>query len=645
MEITPSAFKPVSDFIESNRREQMSPVARLIDLILSFTGLRPTSSQHSESLAKELAAPLYRAMTDGSDEIIVLTDGIVLSVCPAKKTAVLRSPHRTDVCIPYHILITACLNSHPLTIQADAFNPPGLISYQKASPEEETEQFLQDHRRGFNNRTTVNYCAGNNGKSYHLTGDSLSLLADALADRKEKQGAYFTESNAGSLSFQYMNEEYCLDKTDIYHIVSVCNQGFLSALTNNVVIGIRNAGGTVHVTDNITALSILDAAGVSDELTAQLISRTSLPRESPVSHTLRGDNITSVWSDVSLPVYDPFRDEWEYMTCDVTLSHFSDGQARMSVNVNSLTAEDLKNISAQSICPPLINDKAPFRLATEINRLYPCVKEGALDKINRIIIFGDSLSDSDGRMLKKSHHLLPSRHQYYEGRFTNGFVWNEFLSSPSFLNKKVINYAEGGSTSARYSWFNIIGDFVSDLDKQIKLYPPSDNDLVICMLGANDYLTLHKSNIINVVEQQANQLEKLLKRNVGNVLVPGLPDLSGTPYAGQHHNTVLMNDITTTHNALLKSKAEALQNRYPEQKISYFDTYSAFETIRKTADEVGYDTTHPFNEHGYIHIPGERDPVINIAPGYIYNDMLHPTQEVHQCFAAILGNFIINNFN
>ncbi|HHZ8503220.1 TPA: hypothetical protein ACWL6U_000659 [Morganella morganii] len=162
----------------------------------------------------------------------------------------------------------------------------------------------------------------------------MSLLAKALADRKEKQGAYFTESNAGSLSFQYMDEEHYLDKTDIYHIASVCNQGVLSALTNNVVIGIRNAGGTVHVTDNITALSILDAAGVSDVLTAQLISRTSLPRESPVSHTLKGNDITSAWSGVSLPVYEPVRRGWEYMTCDVTLSHFRDGQARISVNVN-----------------------------------------------------------------------------------------------------------------------------------------------------------------------------------------------------------------------------------------------------------------------------------------------------------------------
>lgn len=650
MEITLSAFKPVSDLIESNKREQMSPVARLIDLILSFIGLRPTSSENSESLARELAMPLYRAIMDGSEASIALMGGITLSVDPSQKTAILSSPYGTETYIPYHILITACLNLHPLNlhplnIQTEEFISPTLISYQKASPEEEIEQFLKDQPRGFNNRTTVDYCAENSREPQHLNGDSLSILANALADRKEKQGAYFTEGNVSSLPFQYMDEICCLDDTDIYRIASVCNQGFISAVTNNVVIGIRNASKTVHVMDNITAQSIFDAANIPDVFTAQLMSRTSLPREALVSHTLRGDDITSTWSDVGLPVFDLVRREWEYMKCDVTLSHFRGGKAWMSVNFNPLAGEHMKNTFAQSILPSLINDKAPFRLPTEINMLYPCVGDASLEKINRIIVFGDSLSDSDGRMLKKSHHLLPSRNQYYEGRFTNGFVWSEFLSSPSFLDKKTINFAEGGSTSASYSCFNITGDFLSDLDKQIKLYSPSDKDLAICILGANDYLTLHKNNILKVVEKQADQLERILYHNVGNVLVLGLPDLSDTPYASQHHNKGLMKDITIAHNALLKSKVEALQCLYSEQKISYFDTYSAFETIRKIARKIGYDTTHPFNEHGYIHIPGEQDPVINIDPEYIYNDMVHPTQEVHQCFATILGNFIINNFN
>lgn len=48
-----------------------------------------------------------------------------------------------------------------------------------------------------------------------------------------------------------------------------------------------------------------------------------------------------------------------------------------------------------------------------------------------------------GRMFEKTHHLLPSYGQYFDGRFTNGFTWTEFLSSPQFLSKEMLNFAEG----------------------------------------------------------------------------------------------------------------------------------------------------------------------------------------------------------
>lgn len=177
----------------------------------------------------------------------------------------------------------------------------------------------------------------------------------------------------------------------------------------------------------------------------------------------------------------------------------------MMLNVNG---NQLPPLPARSVASPLINDRAPFRLAEEIQKLYPRVTNVSLDKIDRLIVFGDSLSDSRGRMFKKTHHIFPSYSQYYDGRFTNGLVWSEFLSSPSFLKKEILNFSEGGSTSASYSCCNLVGDFLLSLDSQIKSYSPSDKDLTIFLLGANDYITLHKNNVLKVVEQQVNDIEK-----------------------------------------------------------------------------------------------------------------------------------------
>ncbi|ECS5088413.1 pathogenicity island 2 effector protein SseJ, partial [Salmonella enterica subsp. arizonae serovar 18:z4,z23:-] len=47
----------------------------------------------------------------------------------------------------------------------------------------------------------------------------------------------------------------------------------------------------------------------------------------------------------------------------------------------------------------------------------------------------------------------------------------------------------------------------------------------------------------------------------------------------------------------------------------------------------------------YVHIPGTKDPLLDICPRYIFNDCVHPTQEVHLCFATIIENFIVNHYS
>lgn len=286
-----------------------------------------------------------------------------------------------------------------------------------------------------------------------------------------------------------------------------------------------------------------------------------------------------------------------------------------------------------------------FRLAKFIDKLYPHSSTATLDNIDRLVIFGDSLSDSNGRMFEKSLHILPSYNQYYGGRFTNGFVWGEYLSSPAFLNKKMVNFAEGGSTSASYSPFNLRSNFLSNIDSQMKHYQPSSRDLTIFFAGANDYIVLHEHDIVRVVENQIDGVEKLLSGGVKNVLVMGMPDISLTPDSEHSGHKRQYKDISIAHNVLLQKNIDELKEKYPEAKIYFFDTSAALNEIIAIASEIGYDTSHSYTTHGYIHIPTETDPALNISPEYLYNDGVHPTQEVHQTFATMLNNFIINKYS
>lgn len=285
-----------------------------------------------------------------------------------------------------------------------------------------------------------------------------------------------------------------------------------------------------------------------------------------------------------------------------------------------------------------------FRLAAAIDSLYPRPVSSGLDGFDRFVIFGDSLSDSEGRMFEKTHHIFPSYNQYYDGRFTNGFVWGEYLSSPAFLNKELVNFAEGGSTSASYSRFNLLGDFLSNIETQIKSYQPSERDMTLFFAGANDYITLHKDNIIHVVEKQIDDITKLLDGGVNHALVMGMPDISLTPDSKYSEDKRKYKDITIAHNELLQQNVEELKEKYPDKKIFFFDTTSALKKIIKVADDIGYDTRHSYTKHGYIHNPVGSDPELNIAPAYLYNDGVHPTQEVHHAFATLLTNFISHNY-
>lgn len=357
-----------------------------------------------------------------------------------------------------------------------------------------------------------------------------------------------------------------------------------------------------------------------------------------IKEVINGNDIIS-HKNKSPEKIDLFKNQSDIGQIDLT-EKFKRTIKDFQINSNGVTNK-YNLVSEKSNIPA--EDKS-FRLAKAIDKLFPHPNV-SLDNIDRLVIFGDSLSDSDGRMFEKSLHILPSYNQYYEGRFTNGFVWGEYLSSPAFLNKKMINFAEGGSTSASYSPFNLRSNFLSNLDSQIKNYQPSSKDLAIFFAGANDYISLHKNNILKVVENQIDDVEKLLTNGARNVLVMGLPDISLTPESERSGNKREYKDISIAHNFLLQKNIDELKEKYPEAKIFFFDTSVALNKIITIAREIGYDTTHSYTTHGYIHMPMETDPALNISPEYIYNDGVHPTQEIHHTFATMLNNFIINNYS
>ncbi|HDL8470320.1 TPA: lipase, partial [Yersinia enterocolitica] len=264
--------------------------------------------------------------------------------------------------------------------------------------------------------------------------------------------------------------------------------------------------------------------------------------------------------------------------------------------------------------------------------------------IKKLYVFGDSLSDAEGRMRKKTLGMLPSASQYYKGRFTNGFTWVDFLTSPKNMNVETINKAEGGAVSASYSKLNPVYRFMSNMSKQIKGVHFNDSDLAIVSLGSNDYMTFHKRDVDKVVHSQEKNIKKMIKNGVKNILVMGIPDPSITP--GMKMNDQQCRDeisnISKKHNFKLEYIIDRIKIENKGVNVHFFDINKHLKDILSEAKKLGYENEHAYHS-GYVEF-GKKEN-LNINHNFSFNDNSHPSQELHAIFAMIITQFITEKFS
>lgn len=111
-----------------------------------------------------------------------------------------------------------------------------------------------------------------------------------------------------------------------------------------------------------------------------------------------------------------------------------------------------------------------------------------VNKINQLYIFGDSLSDT-GNIYRATGGAYPSSPPYFQGRYSNGLVWVEYLASGLKLTpKQSTNFAFGGATTGTSSMNGIPG-LLAQVDNFTKAHPDiNPNALYVLWAGANDYL-------------------------------------------------------------------------------------------------------------------------------------------------------------
>jgi thermolabile hemolysin len=270
-----------------------------------------------------------------------------------------------------------------------------------------------------------------------------------------------------------------------------------------------------------------------------------------------------------------------------------------------------------------------------------------LDKIDKIVVFGDSLSDQGN--LKRWLRIFPNA-PYFAGRFSNHFIWIDYLQKMTGIS--VQNLAIGGSVSNIFldlefnqKPFNertkkqakkiIAGDISEEINKYKNkslvhghITEPMST-LYSIWIGGNDYISTMESPtdvdtfldypddqrvgskivISRVTNHIIRNIKKLYTMGARNFLVANMPDLGQLPrilenqsyhakiYEAKQNKLFIlsqkMTSVSDDHNRQLRHKIDLLKNDFLDINIVFIDVSGSINTISKSIDIK--DGTSNFN--------------------------------------------------
>lgn len=229
--------------------------------------------------------------------------------------------------------------------------------------------------------------------------------------------------------------------------------------------------------------------------------------------------------------------------------------------------------------------------------------------INQLVFFGDSLSD-DGNLYQILFQIVPKSPPYFNGRFTNGPTWSEFVGK-YYYDKYYIPYriyAVGGATAIFHPpTTSFITTTTIDIEINFYLLESLLKDksraLYSIWIGGNDYIFDLTSNVHTLTTQVVNKISSgvktLISRGAKTFLVMNLPDLSSLPYARINGNAERLHELTVMHNDKLLDEVKTLRIQFPEAQIIFADVYSIFNEF--LSDPDGFNkkyNTHITNTTG-----------------------------------------------
>ncbi len=246
-----------------------------------------------------------------------------------------------------------------------------------------------------------------------------------------------------------------------------------------------------------------------------------------------------------------------------------------------------------------------------------------------LYVFGDSFSD-DGNVFKYTGGSTPLSPPYFEGRFSNGPVWVEYLANK--LGTTSTNFAYGGSSTG-------IGNAVipevplPGLLTQTKLFtqanPNADaNALYTVWAGANDYLFGGVTDPTVPLNNLSTAVTSLYTAGARNIMVVDLADMGKFP--ARRVNSEIsssLNALTEAHNSGLAATLDYLSQQKPDINIIPLDVNSLFNRAIAAPTKFGFTNVTDSCLIGVV--------VCDNPNEYLFWDDSHPTTTAHKLIGEL----------
>lgn len=258
----------------------------------------------------------------------------------------------------------------------------------------------------------------------------------------------------------------------------------------------------------------------------------------------------------------------------------------------------------------------------------------------KIVVFGDSLSDT-GNAFQATLHQTPPSPPYFDGRFSNGPVWVEDFAQQFGLRvtpaiERGTNFAVGGAK---------VGKGADSLKDQVEAYLTletlrgrlrSDPEALFVVFGGGNDISdaLNSANPTEVIDTAAANIgdiiDTLVKDGAVNFLVPNLPNKGLTPAARGRGTQAEEQTLSIEFNTALDTVLASAAARHAINLVRV-DLFALLQTAVSTPPAFGFTDA---SDSCLVQQSGAFK-ACNNPDVFVFWDDIHPTATAHAIIAKI----------